>query len=505
MVVRELLTRLGFSIDKKPLHDFEKSVESIRHGLEGLKGALEVVGVGLSAYGAFEFFKGAAEASNQILNVAQKVGIGVESLQRLKYAAEFSDLSLEALSGGLKFLNKNFVEAQDGSKEATKAFQEVLGKGFNPKQYKSTEQLLLAVSDRFHGMQDGAKKTALSMKILGRAGADMIPFLNTGSEAIRRQGDELEALGGVLGVEALKSGEEFNNGLHRMQVFFVSLRNTIAARFFPAINGLIDRFVEFLKQNRAVIRERFDHYLNAIARVGQFLLTVAEFLLKEFDGLAESLGSVEGAIIATTIAFAAFGVVTGLVSVVTLAILALAAAIFLLWDDYQTFVDGGDALIKWPDWIRAIKVEFEAVSAVLSKIKEFFEFFIANPIGDFVAKAWTNDFMNNKLAKARSRSDMQDQRQFGDFPQLTPENFFNSGGGLPPLLDTPAPPPSVMQPPPSGAQQNNDVSISQAITVNVQSSADPEQIAEQVRSITREENEKSWLDTHRALQPGAAN
>lgn len=515
MVVRELLTRLGFQIDQKPLKQFEANLSSLKTGLASL-------GVALSAYGTFQFFKSAADASNQILSTSQKIGVGVESLQRLKYAAEFSDLSLESLAGGLKVLNKNFAGAQEGSKEATKAFQEVLGKGFKAKDYKTTEELLLAVSDRFSGMEDGAKKTALSMKILGKSGADMIPFLNTGSDAIRRQGDELDALGGILGVDALKAGEEFNNGLHRMQTFFTSLRNTIAARFFPAINGLIGRFVEFAKANKGIIKQKLDHYLNAVARTAQFVFKVVSVLFTAFDKLVEALGSVEGAIIATTIAFAAFGFVTGGVSLVTLVVLALAAAIFLLWEDYQTFVEGGDALIEWPKRIKNIQTAFEGVAKVLSFIKGIYDVMWAKPWA--AASGGFDRFLEkgfqNKVVKARSRSELDDARS-SDIGNLVPQlnsPFLSATSGYtdaqgndlspfaaPPLLSQSAPSATSLAPGGSDKTLNNNVQVQQAVNVVVQTDADPDQIAEAVSQKIREQNENDWLETGRALEGGAFN
>lgn len=492
MIVRELLTRLGFSIDQKPLKQFEASISSLKAGVAAL-------GVTLSAYGAFQFFKGAADAANEILNTSQKIGIGVESLQRLKYAAEFSDISLGQLAGGLKILNKNLVEAQGGSKEAAEAFTDVLGKGFNPKQYKNAEELIFTVADRFKGMEDGAKKTSMAMKIFGKSGADMIPFLNTGSEAIRRQGEELEALGGVLGVEALKGGEEFNNGLHRMNTFFIALRNTIAARFFPAFNGLMDRFIAFLKQNREVIKQRLDHYLNAIARTAQFLGAVVTTLFKGFETLTKALGSVEAATIAATLAMAAFGVITGIVNVVTLAILALAAAIFLLWEDYQTFVEGGESLLKWPKWIRAIKAEFEDVAKLCREIKDLTDTFIGNPIGDMVEKWYLDKAKwNMKIngGEARTRAEIDDDLR-GTV----------GGGFLPavPLFDMGAPGAGGMSTYAGDKILNNDVNVNQSITVNVQSAADADQIAEEVARTVREQNEKDWVETDRALESGAFN
>ena len=45
---------------------------------------------------------------------------------------------------------------------------------------KSTEAVLLQVADVFANLEDGAVKTALAVKLFGKSGMDMIPFLNRG-------------------------------------------------------------------------------------------------------------------------------------------------------------------------------------------------------------------------------------------------------------------------------------------------------------------------------------
>ena len=64
-----------------------------------------------------ELTKQAIETGDQLNKMSQKIGIGVDSLQGLVYAAKLSDVGIESLGSGLAKFNKNISAAAGGGKE----------------------------------------------------------------------------------------------------------------------------------------------------------------------------------------------------------------------------------------------------------------------------------------------------------------------------------------------------------------------------------------------------
>src|SRR5690606_6443342 len=58
--------------------------------------------------------KKAIDAADAMSKTAQKIGVTTEALSRLNYAAGYSDVSLEQLSGGLQRLTKNLADVASG-------------------------------------------------------------------------------------------------------------------------------------------------------------------------------------------------------------------------------------------------------------------------------------------------------------------------------------------------------------------------------------------------------
>ena len=123
------------------------------------------------ATGAFaNWIKGAIDSADAAAKSAQMIGVTTEALTGLQYAASLSDVSTKTLNSSLLKFNKNIAEAANGSKDQAQAFADI---GVSVKDangnLKSADKLLLEVSDKFAGYEDGAQKSALAQDQIGRA------------------------------------------------------------------------------------------------------------------------------------------------------------------------------------------------------------------------------------------------------------------------------------------------------------------------------------------------
>lgn len=245
-------TKVVISAEDRTRQAFESASRSIS-GLTGaatrLNGALAAVGLGVSLGGLAAFSKASIDAADELGKMSQKVGVGVEALSGLKYAAELSDVSLEALGGSLKKLSVNAADTAKGTGEARDAFAAL---GINVKDaegnLKGSDKLLAEIADSFAGMEDGAGKTALAVKLFGRSGADLIPLLNAGSAGIKSMREEAERLGIVIDERTAKSAEQFNDNLTRMKASASGLGVELAKRALPGLTQVTDAMTEAAKE-----------------------------------------------------------------------------------------------------------------------------------------------------------------------------------------------------------------------------------------------------------------
>jgi hypothetical protein len=185
--------------------------------------------------------KGAIDSADALSKQSQSIGMAIEDLSALQYAADMSGVSSEQLGVGLKKLSQTAVDAFQGIGAGADAFEALdISVKDSEGNLKNNAKLLDELADRFSSLPDGANKTALAMDIFGKSGADLIPLLNGGSDGIRLFREEAERLGLVIDSETGKAAEVFNDNISKLNKSLEGLGLRIAKDVLPALNEFTD-------------------------------------------------------------------------------------------------------------------------------------------------------------------------------------------------------------------------------------------------------------------------
>ena len=186
-------------------------------GLAGALGGL-VPAVGIAALG-----KRSIDAADNLNDLCQRTGVGVESLSRFGRAAEDSGTSLDSVAKSMGKLAKGIVDPASQTSEVLKSIgissTDASGK------IRSMDAVMLDIADRFQKMPDGAEKTALAMQLFGKSGAELIPMLNGGREA-------LSQYSATIDTEMAQAADKFNDSIN-------AIGASVAGPFNQAITALL--------------------------------------------------------------------------------------------------------------------------------------------------------------------------------------------------------------------------------------------------------------------------
>jgi len=184
---------------------FQRNMTQMQNGLESLRNAF----IGVAAVtGIGSMVKGAIDAGDELNKMSQKVGISVERLSELKFGAQLADLDVQSLGVGLKGFNKSLVEALDTTSKAAGIFN-ALGVDITQGPDVALRQFAEALSK----MADGELKTTLATEVLGKAGMNMIPWLNQGGAGMDRMSEQARNLGLTMSKETAEQAEVLNDNL----------------------------------------------------------------------------------------------------------------------------------------------------------------------------------------------------------------------------------------------------------------------------------------------------
>lgn len=282
-----------------------KSAEAGLAGLGAQAGKLSGVLSGFAALaGATAFggiIKGAIDAADELDELSQKSGATVESLSAMKGVAKIAGADMEQVAGGLAKLSKNMVEAANGSGDAAKVLA-ALGVSVtdNAGKMKSTDQVMVEFAKSLQNVGSGTEKVAAAQLVLGKSGAQLLPFLN-----------DLAAAGDLqvkVTAEQAAAAANLNDNLNRLAVVHKAWANTVAMEVVP----VADQFVQALLETatgangtkKAVEDMARDGTLKAWA---QDAAKAAAFVVDALDGVSrvtQGVGMALGAMAASASAVA---------------------------------------------------------------------------------------------------------------------------------------------------------------------------------------------------------
>lgn len=216
----------------------------------GLKGIVGKVGIGLAATGAAAVAAGAAIAikfgadsvatfkkvAGEVAGLKRITGATTEDASRLAFQLKNSGVDSAKGSAGLKIFSKNLMAASLSSKK-TDQMVGMLGVKFKDAHGSilPMSKLLPKVSDTFASMKDSPEKTALAMKLFGKAGTDLLPFLNKGSKGLDELAKKSDKFGNTLTDKQLDALKQSKQAQRDWDAAMQGLQVTLGANLLPLL------------------------------------------------------------------------------------------------------------------------------------------------------------------------------------------------------------------------------------------------------------------------------
>jgi hypothetical protein len=236
----------GLKAASKRLKDWGNEVSSI--GKKMLAAGSVALG------GAFAVTKSFAKAGDDLAKASQRMGIPVEMLSALSFAAERSGASFEDVEKGVRTMQKRLGAAAAGGGEARQAF-EALGLSVDSLLAMRPDEQFMAIADRIAAIPDPALKTTSAMAAFGRQGAAMLPLFAEGAGGIRALVKEAKDLGIVMSTDDANAAVSWTDTMTNLTRVLHSVANVIGATLARPMEDFANRVIPILANVRAWARE----------------------------------------------------------------------------------------------------------------------------------------------------------------------------------------------------------------------------------------------------------
>jgi len=386
LIVRELITRLGFSLNQSQLNNAEKGVERVKDSAERAAAAFRNIA---TAVASFATVKAIINIGDEMQNIRTRIG---QLPQTVGDAGDaFDEVAARASASGVKI-------------DAYASLYTKVGNA--AKDYIKTQEDLLGITD-----------TISQALVVGGASAQEASAVMTQfSQALASgvlQGDEFRSMAEAAPQYLDKLAETMK--IPREQLKKMASDGKLTAKeVIEATRKMSSYFGDKFKEmpmtvGRAmtVVGNRFARMIDKMNRDSNFVTTIANGILTAFDKieagvykLVEAFGGWSNMLrfvgIAIGVAFGAkaisilmaFRTVAWTAALPFLKIAAIITAVTLLLEDLYVWIQGGDSLIgqmigPWEEWRDVVMGSVEAVMAVFRWFGELIAAVAATLVGAF--------------------------------------------------------------------------------------------------------------------------
>lgn len=219
----------------------------------GMSTAKAVTGIGVAATGAAAglgaFVKVNTDAIDRLGKTASKLGLNVELLQQLRFAADQTGIAQETLDMAMQRFIRRVGEAQNGTGEAKAAIEELgIELRKSDGSFKSTKEVLFEVADGLQNTEDASTRLRLAFKFFDSEGAALVNTLKGGSEGLNEFFQEANDLGLVIDGQTTKAFEKFADQTSILFKQIKTLVQYVIAAFLPVLQAMAERFSDLLVQ-----------------------------------------------------------------------------------------------------------------------------------------------------------------------------------------------------------------------------------------------------------------
>ncbi|MFT2253393.1 transglycosylase SLT domain-containing protein [Escherichia coli] len=360
--IKDFLVSLGFDIDQAGANKFEAVLKGVTANV--LKVGAVVEGAALSIVG---FTTQIANGLDKVYWASQRTGASVQGIKALGYAAsqtgasaESAMSSLEGLAGFMRsnpgaegFLNRLGVQTRDasGKMRDTAAIFTGVGQKLNNMPYYRAKQ--------YAQMLGIDENTLMAMR------RGMNGFTADYQSMLQKTGFNAD--------KAAVQSNKFMTSMRGLTSLFGIMRDKIGSNLAGGLAGSLDSLRRRILDNFPKIEETLTKVIKGVIwladafarmawRVIQAAGSVIDWWKKLDDGSKKFLMTIGAILIAWRLLNAAF--LKSPIGLITTLILAIG----LLYDDYQTWKEGGKSLIDWSKW----QPEIEQAKKVFKWLRDKF-------------------------------------------------------------------------------------------------------------------------------------
>ena len=180
----------------------------------------------------------AGTTADDLNTLAKQTGFTTEELQKMQYAADRIDVSMETITGAAQKMTRQLSSSEQKFTDLNVATRNQDGT------FRDVTEIFYDTVEALSQIQNETERDTVAMDIFGKSANELAGIIDDGGEALRQMGEEAENAGLILSQDTLDAANQFNDAIDELkakaQAAFMSSGATLAENLIPAMEKLVE-------------------------------------------------------------------------------------------------------------------------------------------------------------------------------------------------------------------------------------------------------------------------
>lgn len=322
------------------LQDVGGKVEEVGNKLKGFSAAGAAVVTALVGLGVQ-----AANTADDLNTLAKQTGLTTAEIQKMQYAADLVDVSVETITGALSRMKKTMTGQPEVWEQLGVSVTNADGS------MRSSTDVFYDVLQALSQIENETERDQLAMAVFGKGADELAGIIDDGGQALHDYGEEAEALGLILDQDVIDEMNDVNDQLDKSKAQLKAAGLQMGAKVGKVLIPIIEKIAAGIEKLTGWLEKLSPEQLQVIMTVASIIAVVAPLLIvigKVIAAIGTAI-SLVGKVM--TVLTAANPVVLIVIAVIA-ALVAIGIALYKNWDTIKA-----KAIELW----NTIKEKFNAI------------------------------------------------------------------------------------------------------------------------------------------------
>lgn len=317
-------------------------------------------GIGTALLGAG--YKAVATA-DELNTLAKQTGLTTDDLQRMQYASDLVDVSMDSMTGAFRRMKKSMTGQDDTWSRLGVAVRDADGN------MRDARSVFFDTLKALSAVENETERDQLAMTVFGKSADELAGIIDDGGAALQRYGDEAADMGLILSEDTLGALNETNDVIDKTKAQMGGAMLELGAQVATVVAPALDKIVGGIQKVTEWLRNLSPEQTETILKIVGVVAAIAPLLIvggKLISGIG-TLMTVVPALVG------AIGAISGPVLIVIGVIAALIAVGVLLYKNWDKIKAAAASVAEWvkEKWTALKDAVAGAIDNIRSKIDAF--------------------------------------------------------------------------------------------------------------------------------------